>query len=1331
MMKNFTILCTILSLFVCTTVFTQNYYYAPEGKTHLKTSTDKILIKFKAGTDYETQKQILGNKENLNPLERENLLPAPDITLVNLTNETEESNIETLLDELESHDLVEYANHFLASKDGALHGIMDKVIVGLKHESDAPTLESIARGFGAAVESRNDFDKLMYHLVVAPGSERNALEVANSLFETGLFAFAEPDFLRIMKKFNTNDTYVNDQWSLNNDGNNTSQWNGIAGSDMKVFSAWNTSTGSSSISVAIIDEGVDLAHPDLAANMLPGFDATGQNSGGAPSGNDAHGTACAGIVAAVGNNNLGIAGVAYSSKIVPVRIAYDDGNGNWITSNTWIANGMNWAYQTGGADILSNSWGGGSSSSAINGAITGARTNGRGGLGSPVLFSAGNGNGAVNYPANNNETIAVIAMSMCDERKNPSSCDGETWWGSDYGTNADVTAPGVKIYATDISGSAGYSSGDYISNFNGTSSACPNAAGVMALILSVNGSLTETAARAALETTCDKAGNYTYNNNVPGQPNGSWASEMGYGRINADAALNSLAPPTNDDAGISSIIAPSGTICATSAVPQVILKNFGANNLTSADIIYDVDGGSSSTHNWTGNLAPQATTTVTLSSVSFGGGAHTFNAATNNPNGTSDSNTNNDGASSNFNSGDQAITLTIVTDNYPAETTWDIRDASNNLIASGGPYAQSNTTFVHNLCVPGACHDLTIYDSYGDGLCCAYGNGSYSLTEDATGTVLASGGQFGSSETTNFCVPTAGPTQYTLTTNINGDGSVALNPPGGTYNAGTQVTLTATPNAGSQFDNWSGDASGSTNPLTVTVNSNMTITANFSVTGGGCTFVNIDTEDFESGWGIWNDGGSDAARINNATYANSGTYSIQLRDNTNTSVMTTDVYDWTGYDDIKVDFAYYVVSFDNSNEDFWLQISTDGGVSFTTVEEWNRDDEFVNNQQYNDSVTIPGPFTANTALRFRCDASGNQDWVYIDDVVISGCPGSGGPTQYNLTTSVNGNGSVALNPPGGTYNAGTQVTMTATADPGHQFDNWSGDASGSTNPITVTVNSNMNVTANFSPTGGGCTYVTVDDEDFEGGWGMWNDGGSDCRRSANDAAYASSGTYCIRLRDDDPNSSFMTTDNMDLSNYDELTVDFGYYVRSFEGTEDFWLQISTDGGATFTTEEDWVRTIDFNNDEFKTASVVIAGPFSSTTQLRFRCDASGNSDWVYIDDVLVTGCTTGPTGGNSEILVEENPKEEPASETIDVSFTELLLFPNPVADELTVAYKVATMEQVELIVTDFTGRILKILEVPGGVHQAHVDVSQMVQGYYLVHLISGKERTSKKFVVVK
>ena len=131
---------------------------------------------------------------------------------------------------------------------------------------------------------------------------------------------------------------------------------------------------------------------------------------------------------------------------------------------------------------------------------------------------------------------------MCGQRKSPASfsCDGEHW-GASYGTGLDVVAPCVKIVSTDLSGSDGYNTaagaaGDYFFTFNGTSSATPAAAGVAALILGANSSLTVTQVRSILENTCDKLPGYSYTNTAD-QPNGTWNNETGHGRVNAFHAV--------------------------------------------------------------------------------------------------------------------------------------------------------------------------------------------------------------------------------------------------------------------------------------------------------------------------------------------------------------------------------------------------------------------------------------------------------------------------------------------------------------------------------------------------------------------------------------------------------------------------------------------------------------------------------------------------------------------------------------------------------------------------------------------------------------------------
>ncbi|MCA8960018.1 MAG: S8 family serine peptidase [Planctomycetes bacterium] len=237
-----------------------------------------------------------------------------------------------------------------------------------------------------------------------------------------------------------NDPRFANQWHHQNTG----QTGGTVGADMSSTNAWDFETGSASTVIAVIDEGVDMDHEDLAAHVVGGHDSTDQPWPEGVAGNalptNGHGTSCAGIAAAIGNNSIGVAGVCWTAGILSVRIGYAD----YWTENAWCADGITWATDN-GADVLSNSWGGGAPSSAIQSAIQYATTVGRGGLGAPVLFSSGNGNSAVSYPAAHPEAIAVGASSPCDERKNPSSCDGENWWGSNYGDGVDVAAPGVKI----------------------------------------------------------------------------------------------------------------------------------------------------------------------------------------------------------------------------------------------------------------------------------------------------------------------------------------------------------------------------------------------------------------------------------------------------------------------------------------------------------------------------------------------------------------------------------------------------------------------------------------------------------------------------------------------------------------------------------------------------------------------------------------------------------------------------------------------------------------------------------------------------------------------
>lgn len=303
------------------------------------------------------------------------------------------------------------------------------------------------------------------------------------------------------------------------------------------------------IKIAILDEGVDRAHEDL--RIMGEYDATGNDLDQQPNPWDGHGTACAGLAAAKGKNNVGIRGVAPGFPVIAVRIAYSAyPNGNWVTSNSIIARAITWAWQS-GADVLSNSWGGGAPSSLIVNAFESARTKGRGGKGCVVVVAAGNSNSPIAFPADLPDVLTVTASNEYDQPKTPTSSDGETWWGSCYGPPADVAAPGVHNYTTDNSGGAGYSVGgvdpagrlfsaNYTHNFNGTSSSTPLVAGAAALCLAVKKDLREKQVREIIKATADKVGGaYDASGFNP---------RMGMGRLNVMKAVK-LAKATTPNQG--------------------------------------------------------------------------------------------------------------------------------------------------------------------------------------------------------------------------------------------------------------------------------------------------------------------------------------------------------------------------------------------------------------------------------------------------------------------------------------------------------------------------------------------------------------------------------------------------------------------------------------------------------------------------------------------------------------------------------------------------------------------------------------------------------------
>ena len=390
--------------------------------------------------------------------------------------------------------------------------------------------------------------------------DSDPISVANAIYETGDFIFAYPHFYFPFKQFAyiPNDTYFQYQITCHNVGQSLP--NGHYGSndaDIDAPEAWEITKGSPDIVVAVFDAGVTANHPDLPNSRqirLSGSNfGSGLSDDPSPQGNNNHGNACAGVIAATMDNNEGIAGIAPNCKIMPIR--WDD-----YSQDYDLAEGIYFAADN-GADIISCSWGLNTPNQNVSPDIIWAIGYAiRQGV--VVIFAAGNeanhidgNNGYVCFPANANieNLITVGASDRYDKQAiySPLSSLIDVVAPSSRAFSRQIETEAAEMFSIDIPGEAGYNptyegmdaavpAGTNLPNFgtnhlaytgcfSGTSHACPVVAGVVALMLSVNPNLSPSEVYSILTSTCDKVGGYSY---IDGK-----SKELGYGRVNAYAAV--------------------------------------------------------------------------------------------------------------------------------------------------------------------------------------------------------------------------------------------------------------------------------------------------------------------------------------------------------------------------------------------------------------------------------------------------------------------------------------------------------------------------------------------------------------------------------------------------------------------------------------------------------------------------------------------------------------------------------------------------------------------------------------------------------------------------
>lgn len=329
---------------------------------------------------------------------------------------------------------------------------------------------------------------------------------------------SEPLTSEALEALRSNDPRFNDQWHYHNTG----QANGTPDADIDLPEAWTIERGNANVIVAVIDEGIQFTHPDLAGNMWPqiGFNFAAGNSTVVPG---SHGCHVGGTIAAVTDNGLGVAGIAGGTgnndgvRLMSAQVFNEFGNGGFHVAPIWAADQ--------GAAISQNSWGYTAPyvyDQAVLDAIDYFNVNGGGYAlidGGITIFAAGNSNSSDHYyPAYYSGAFAVAATNNKDQKS----------YYSNYGNWIDISAPGGETLSGAYGGVLSCVTNSGYAFYQGTSMACPHAAGVAALIAShAYGQITPAQLADILKNTTDN--HYAANPGFPGL--------LGTGRLNARQAL--------------------------------------------------------------------------------------------------------------------------------------------------------------------------------------------------------------------------------------------------------------------------------------------------------------------------------------------------------------------------------------------------------------------------------------------------------------------------------------------------------------------------------------------------------------------------------------------------------------------------------------------------------------------------------------------------------------------------------------------------------------------------------------------------------------------------
>ena len=471
--------------------------------------------------------------------------------------------------------------------------VKDELLLKLKAGVDKPAaLQRLAQKHGFTVDRQNK-RTTVYKVKVPQGKKLEDLMA--QIAKDGSVQYVEPNYIAQLFSTTPNDPEFDEQWALHNDDDK----------DIDAPEAWDTTTGSSSIVVAVIDSGIDLDHEDLSPNLwtntneIPGNEIDDDENGyvddvngwdfanddNDPEDDYGHGTFVGGIIGAKGNNLKGIAGVTWNSKLMAIKVTGDSSEATYAD----LADAISYAAGN-GASIINISLGGRAPSSALADAIDDAYEEG-----CVIIAAAGNdGCDLLRYPAAYDKVVSVAATDHSDEITEYSNCSG----------TSDVAAPGDAILGCTID-VMGYPA------FTGTSASSALVSGVAALVRSHNGNLTNAQVMQVLRQGVDPIP--TFDTFAP------------WGRINAAKALARDSSTYQDLAVMCVQVFPEKPLREQTATIKVTVQNQGNEDVNDVDVKAKIDGqqtgsiqtvdldvGETTTLTWTSWTTPDADDTYTV-----------------------------------------------------------------------------------------------------------------------------------------------------------------------------------------------------------------------------------------------------------------------------------------------------------------------------------------------------------------------------------------------------------------------------------------------------------------------------------------------------------------------------------------------------------------------------------------------------------------------------------------------------------------------------------------------------------------------------------------------